>query len=145
MGAAACILIVSLGACGKRSVNAPPLRPMTPTPAQRGALAPLNAAGSIAMQGETRSFALGAPCILRVVRQQDGRINRVDDVPLQAHTVEVVEYGDHSAFGLKAYPIKAGGSIDLIDAPTRGSADSLFRSFQVLREACPPSDAADRP
>ena len=141
MRAAACILVVSLGACGKRGINAPPLRPMTLTPAQRGALAPLNGAGSVAMQGETRSFALGAPCTLRVVRLQDGRVHRVDDVPLLAHNFEVIEYGDHSAFGLKAYPIKAGGSVDLIDASTRSAADSLLRSLQVLREACLPSES----
>lgn len=106
------------------------------TQGQRDALASLNAAGSIAKQGETRHFALGAPCTLRVVRQQAGRVDQVDDVPLQKHTVEIVEYADHSAFGLKAYPTRAGGSVDLIDAPTQGAAESLLRSFQVLREAC---------
>lgn len=141
MCAVACIVVMSLGACSKRSVEAPPLRPMTLTPAQRSALAPLNLAGSVPMQGETRSFALGAPCTLRVVRQQDGRVRRIDDVPLLAHSFEVIEYGGHSAFGLKAYPIKTGGSVDLIDASTRGAADSLLGSFQVLREACPASGA----
>ena len=73
---------------------------------------------------------------MRVAKRQGDMIAWIDDVPLQTHTIEIIEYAKRDAFGLKAYPIKAGGSIDLIDAPTRASAESLLRSIQVLRESC---------
>jgi len=114
--------------------NIEPLAQASLNAAQTEALRRMNEAGTTAYAGQTWRYQFGAACVLRIRRTFEGRADRPQDHAMAQRTIEIVSYPD--GFGVKAYGIAKGGSVDLFDTTSTAQAKSFAHFADDLIRPC---------